>query len=85
MRDLSAGKGCTPGQLALAWVLSRGQDVIPIPGTKRRSFLEENVAAMDVVLSDSDLAALEEVFPVGSGAGDRYPDMSSIGIATPPA
>ncbi len=85
VRDLAQAKGCTPGQLALAWVLSRGQDVVPIPGTKRRTFLEENVAAMDMELRDSDLAALEDVFPVGGGAGDRYPDMSSIGIATPPA
>ncbi len=85
VRELAAARGCTPGQLALAWVLSRGEDVVPIPGTKRRVYLEENVAAMDVVLSGPDLAALEEVFPVGAGAGDRYPDMRSIGVTTPPA
>ena len=85
VRRLAAQKGCTPGQLALAWVLSRGDDVVPIPGTKRRTYLEENVAALDVELSDLDLAALEEVFPVGAGAGNRYPDMTSVGVTTPPA
>ena len=68
----------TPGQLALAWVLSRGEDVVPIPGTKRRPYLEENVAAVDVELSEDDLRRLEEAFPKGATAGERYPDMSSI-------
>jgi aryl-alcohol dehydrogenase-like predicted oxidoreductase len=85
VRLLARQKECTPGQLALAWVLSRGDDVIPIPGTKRRSYLEENVAALDVVLSDEDLAAIEAIFPAGAGAGDRYPDMSAIGVVTPTA
>jgi aryl-alcohol dehydrogenase-like predicted oxidoreductase len=85
VRLLARQKGCTPGQLALAWVLSRGDDVVPIPGTKRRSYLEENVAAVDVVLSDEDLAAIEAIFPAGAGAGDRYPDMSAIGVVTPTA
>ncbi len=85
VRLLARQKGCTPGQLALAWVLSRGDDVVPIPGTKRRSYLEENVAALDVVLSDEDLAAIEAIFPAGAGAGDRYPDMSAIGVVTPTA
>jgi len=85
VRSLAAEKGCTPGQLALAWVLSRGDDVVPIPGTKRRAYLEENVAAMDVVLSEADLAAIEAVFPAGAGAGDRYPDMRSVGVTTPKA
>jgi aryl-alcohol dehydrogenase-like predicted oxidoreductase len=76
-------KGCTRGQLALAWVLSRGDDVVPIPGTKRRTYLEENVAALDVELSADDLATIEAVFPVGAGAGDRYPDMRSIEVSTP--
>ena len=78
VRSLAGEKGCTPGQLALAWVLARGDDVVPIPGTKRRGYLEENVAALDVELTDEELARLEEVFPVGTGAGDRYPDMASI-------
>jgi aryl-alcohol dehydrogenase-like predicted oxidoreductase len=83
VRTLAGDKGCTPGQLALAWVLSRGDDVVPIPGTKRRTYLEENVAALDVELSADDLAAIEAVFPVGAGAGDRYPDMRSIEVSTP--
>jgi aryl-alcohol dehydrogenase-like predicted oxidoreductase len=80
---LAEGKGCPPGQLALAWVLARGDDVVPIPGTKRRHYLEENVAALDVDLTPADLASLEEVFPVGAGAGDRYPDMSGVEVSTP--
>ena len=83
VRALAEEKGCSPGQLALAWVLSRGEDVVPIPGTKRRSYLEENVAALDIELTGADLAALEDMFPVGIGAGDRYPDMSSVGVSTP--
>jgi aryl-alcohol dehydrogenase-like predicted oxidoreductase len=78
VEEIAAEKGVTPGQLALAWVLSRGEDVVPIPGTKRRSYLEENVAAVDVELSDDDLRRLEEAFPKGATAGERYPDMSSI-------
>ncbi|MBF4161802.1 aldo/keto reductase [Nocardioides acrostichi] len=69
---------CTPGQLALAWVLAQGDDVAPIPGTKRVRYLEENVGAHAVRLTDEDLAALERAVPRGSVAGDRYGDMSSI-------
>ena len=83
VRSLATEKGCTAGQLALAWVLSRGDDVVPIPGTKRRPYLEENVAALQVTLSAGDLAAIEAVFPAGAGAGDRYPDMSSVEVTTP--
>ena len=68
----------TAGQLAIAWVVAQGDDVVPIPGTKRRTYLEENVAAADVQLTDEDLAAVDEAFPVGAAAGDRYPDMSSV-------
>ena len=78
VRDLAADKGCTPGQLALAWVLARGDDVVPIPGTKRRTYLEENVAADDVELTDDDLRRLDEVFPVEAVAGDRYADMRTV-------
>jgi aryl-alcohol dehydrogenase-like predicted oxidoreductase len=78
VEELAAEKGVTPGQLALAWVLSRGDDVVPIPGTKRRAYLEENVAAAEIELSEDDLRSLEEAFPKGSTAGERYPDMSSI-------
>ena len=85
VRGLAAAKGCTPGQLALAWVMSRGDDVVPIPGTKRRTYLEENVAAAEVRLDGSDLAAIDEVFPPDVTAGTRYPDMGPIGAATPEA
>jgi len=79
VRELAAAKGVTPAQLALAWVLSRGPDVVPIPGTKRRSYLEQNAAAGEVELTAGDLALLDEEFPSGAAAGDRYADMSSIG------
>jgi len=76
--EIAEAKGCTPGQLALAWVLAQGDDVAPIPGTKRVSYLEENVGAAGVELTAGDLAALEAVVPKGSVAGDRYGDMSHI-------
>ena len=63
---------------ALAWVLGRGEDVVPIPGTKRRAYLEENVAATEIELTDDDLARLDEAAPPGITAGDRYPDMSTV-------
>jgi aryl-alcohol dehydrogenase-like predicted oxidoreductase len=66
-------KGCTASQLALAWVLAQGDDVVPIPGTKRRSYLEENVGAVGVRLTPADLARIDEVAPRGAAAGDRYP------------
>jgi aryl-alcohol dehydrogenase-like predicted oxidoreductase len=78
IRELAAAKGCTPGQLALAWVLAQGEDVAPIPGTKRVKYLEENLGALDVELSSDDLAALEQAVPRGAVAGDRYGDMSHI-------
>lgn len=66
-------KSCTPGQLALAWLLAQGQDILPIPGTKRRKYLEENAGAMDVKLSANDLKRIEEAAPHGAAAGERYP------------
>jgi aryl-alcohol dehydrogenase-like predicted oxidoreductase len=72
-------KECAPGQLALAWVLAQGDDVVPIPGTKRRTYLQQNAEAAELELSAEDLAALEEAAPIGVAAGDRYPDMTSIG------
>jgi aryl-alcohol dehydrogenase-like predicted oxidoreductase len=66
-------KKCTPGQLALAWLLAQGKDIIPIPGTKRRTYLEENAAALDLKLSPEDIRRMEEVAPKGAVAGDRYP------------
>jgi aryl-alcohol dehydrogenase-like predicted oxidoreductase len=76
VEELAASKGCTPGQLALAWVLSRGDDIAAIPGTKRRRYLEENVAAADVELTQQDAAWLDE--HVGQPAGDRYADMGTV-------
>ena len=78
VRELAAAKGVTAAQYALAWVLSRGTDVVPIPGTKRRSYLEENAAAAGVEFSPDELALLEEEFPRGVAAGDRYGDMSTV-------
>ncbi len=78
VRDLAAAKGVTAGQLALAWVLAQGDDVVPIPGTKRVSYLEENVAAVGIELSRDDLTALTDAVPVDAVQGERYPDMSSI-------
>lgn len=72
--ELAKAKGCTPSQLALAWVLARGEEFIPIPGTKRRKYLEENLGALNVELSESELAALDAVFPAGAALGARYPE-----------
>ena len=69
---IAQAKGVTPSQLALAWVLAQGEDVVPIPGTRRTANLEENVAATDIVLTDDDLAAIEQVAPAGVAAGERY-------------
>ena len=70
----------TPAQVALAWVLARGYDLVPIPGTKRVRYLEDNVAAVDVVLDDEQLHTLDDAAPPGAAAGDRYADMSAVGI-----
>jgi aryl-alcohol dehydrogenase-like predicted oxidoreductase len=78
IRAVADEKGCTPGQLALAWVLAQGDDVAPIPGTKRVTYLEENVGATDVKLTDEDLVALAIAVPRDAVAGDRYGDMSHI-------
>jgi len=78
VREIAAEKGCTSGQLAIAWLLSRGEDVVPIPGTKRTRYLEENLGALDVRLSEEDLRRIDEVAPVGVTAGERYADMSTV-------
>jgi aryl-alcohol dehydrogenase-like predicted oxidoreductase len=78
VRRLAADKGVTPGQLALAWVLAQGDDVVPIPGTKRVRYLEENVAAAAVELSEADLTVLADAIPRERVVGERFPDMSSI-------
>jgi aryl-alcohol dehydrogenase-like predicted oxidoreductase len=72
--QLAKEKSCTPGQLALAWLLAQGEDIIPIPGTKRRKYLEENVAALNVRLSADDLRRIDEVAPHGCASGQRYPE-----------
>jgi aryl-alcohol dehydrogenase-like predicted oxidoreductase len=74
VEDLAKEKGCTAAQLALAWVLAQGDDVVPIPGTKRRKYLEENVNALRVQLTPDDLARIDEVAPRGAAAGQRYPE-----------
>jgi aryl-alcohol dehydrogenase-like predicted oxidoreductase len=78
IRDIAIAKNCTPGQLAIAWLLAQGDDIVPIPGTKRLRYLEENLGAVDVHLSDDDLARIDAVAPKGAPAGDRYADMSGI-------
>jgi aryl-alcohol dehydrogenase-like predicted oxidoreductase len=81
LRALAAERGVTAGQLALAWVQHQGSDVVPIPGTKRRTYLEENVAAVGIALSAEELARIEEAVPVGAVAGTRYPEagMAQLG------
>jgi aryl-alcohol dehydrogenase-like predicted oxidoreductase len=81
IEEIAKSKGCTPAQLALAWVLAQGDDLIPIPGTKRRQYLEENVGALDVTLSADDLRRIDEVAPKGVAAGLRYPEamMAAVG------
>jgi len=77
---MAADKGCTPAQLALAWVLRQGEDIVPIPGTKRRKYLEENLGALDVELSDADLARIDDILPPGAAQWTRYPDASMASI-----
>ena len=72
VREIAAEKGATPGQLALAWLLAQGEDIVPIPGTKRRKYLEENAGAVDITLTGEDLRRIEEAIPRGSAAGERY-------------
>ncbi|HEX8000992.1 MAG TPA: aldo/keto reductase [Pyrinomonadaceae bacterium] len=80
VEEIAREKGCTPAQLALAWVMAQGQDIVPIPGTKRRKYLEENAGALDVELTEADLKRIDEVAPRGVAAGTRYPAamMSSV-------
>jgi aryl-alcohol dehydrogenase-like predicted oxidoreductase len=72
--EMAATKKCKPAQLALAWVLAQGDDIVPIPGTKRRKYLEENLGALEVKLTKEDLRRIDEVFPPAAAAGDRYPE-----------
>jgi aryl-alcohol dehydrogenase-like predicted oxidoreductase len=82
IEKLAEEKGWTPSQVALAWLLAQGDDVVPIPGTKRRKYLEQNVAAVDLTLSDAELAQLRAAFPPGAAAGLRYPEfqLKKLGI-----
>jgi aryl-alcohol dehydrogenase-like predicted oxidoreductase len=77
---MASDKGCTPAQLALAWVLAQGEDIVPIPGTKRRKYLEDNLGALEVTLSEADLARIDEVLPPGAATGTRYaaPQMAAL-------
>src|SRR5437868_9858877 len=77
---MASEKGCTTAQLALAWVLAEGEDVVPIPGTKRVRYLDENIGALDVKLSDEDLKRLDEILPPGAAAGPRYPERSMTAV-----
>jgi aryl-alcohol dehydrogenase-like predicted oxidoreductase len=81
VREVAEGKGVTPGQLALAWLLTQGEDIVPIPGTKRRKYLEENAGAAGVELTEEDLRRIEEAMPRGSAAGERYTEemMRAVG------
>lgn len=77
---MATEKGCTPAQLALAWVLAQGEDIVPIPGTKRRKYLEDNLGALDVSLSPDDLARIDQVLPPGAAAGTRYPEAGMASV-----
>lgn len=78
VQDIAQEKGVTPAQLALAWLLAQADDIVPIPGTKRRQYLEENVAAVEIELSQTDLDRLDAIAPQGVAAGDRYANMSTV-------
>jgi aryl-alcohol dehydrogenase-like predicted oxidoreductase len=80
VKEIAEKKGVTPSQLALAWVLAQGNDVVPIPGTKKITYLDENIAALDVELSREDLALIDAAAPKGVAAGDRYPNMSTVNL-----
>jgi aryl-alcohol dehydrogenase-like predicted oxidoreductase len=80
LKAIAEAKGVTPAQLALAWLLARGDDIVPIPGTKRRKYLEENVAAAAIALSDDDLARLDRALPPGAALGERYPEEAMRGL-----
>ena len=78
VEQMAADKGIKAGQLALAWVLAQGEDMVPIPGTKRRTYLEENIAAATVTLTQAELDQIGKALPLGIAVGDRYTDMSSV-------
>lgn len=80
VQEMAQKRRVTPGQLALAWVLAQGEDIVPIPGTRRTKHLEENLAALETQLSSDELQELNEIVSQGAAAGDRYPDMSNVGL-----
>jgi len=80
INDLARTKGCAPAQLALAWVMAQGEDIVAIPGTKRRTYLEENVGAAGIRLTDEELRRIDEAFPTGATAGDRYPAQAMAAV-----
>jgi len=80
IRKIASEKGCQPSQLALAWLLAQGQDIVPIPGTKKIPYLEENLKALDISLTDDDLARINQVAPQGVAAGERYPEEVMKGV-----
>ncbi len=72
VEKIAGQKGCSPSQLALAWVMAQGEDIVPIPGTKRRKYLDENIASLNVALTKDDLDRINETMPVGAASGTRY-------------
>jgi Predicted oxidoreductases (related to aryl-alcohol dehydrogenases) len=74
VQEIAREKRCTPAQLALAWVLAQGEDIVPIPGTKRRKYLQENIGALDLDLTSKDLERIDKVAPKDAFAGSRYPE-----------
>ena len=80
IEEMAAEKNCTPAQLALAWVLAQGSDIAPIPGTKRRKYLEENVGALEISITPEDLARIDEIAPKGVAAGTRYPEAGMAAV-----
>ena len=78
VKAIAAAKNVTPAQMAIAWLLTRGDDIVPIPGTKRRRYLEENIAAVDITLTPDELEQINAVMTPGAAVGDRYPDMSTV-------
>ena len=80
IEEIAARKGCLPAQLALAWVLAQGEDIVPIPGTKRRKYLEQNAAAVKIELTPAELREIDEAAPRGAAAGTRYPEASMAAV-----
>ena len=82
IEQIAKEKHCTPAQLVLAWVLAQGEDIVPIPGTKRRTYLDQNLGALDITLTPADLRQIDGVVPRGSAVGARYPEeyMNRLGI-----